>query len=106
MINFILTWIGLYWLIIISMSIDNLCWISSSPEFEEVKKKSMKDYLIYCFRDRIYAVIKDYRDIIPAILTSFCLTFILLVSRLGTFILLLLILGVIMFVRFQKAREW
>lgn len=64
-LNFILTWFGLYWLVITAMFIDNLCWISSSPEFSKVKNYSLKDYLKYCFKDRIWAVIKDYRDILP-----------------------------------------
>jgi hypothetical protein len=104
---FILTWIGLYCLVIIAMFTDNLCWISSSPEFNEVKKKSFKDYLIYCFRDRIFAVIKDTRDIIPAVLTSFCLTFALRINLfIGIILLISIVISTIIIVRFMSARDW
>jgi hypothetical protein len=107
MIEFILTWIGLYCLVVTAMFCDNLVWISSSPEFPEVKKKNLKDYLIYCFKDRIWAVIKDYRDIIPGILTSFALTIAIKVNLIfGIIILIAIVFKIIFIVRLQKAREW
>lgn len=105
-LNFLLTWFGLYWLVITAMFIDNLCWISSSPEFSKVKNYSLKDYLKYCFKDRIWAVIKDYRDIFPAIVTSLALTVCLLYNLyLGIAILGIVLIKVIFIIRKLNPRE-
>jgi len=107
MIEFIITWIGLYCLVVWTMFNDNICWISSSPEFPEVKKKRFKDYLIYCLRDRIFAVIKDYRDIIPAIFSSLALTVAIRINVLYGIGLLFLSTAITMLiVKLQKARDW
>jgi len=106
-LNFLLTWFGLYWLVITAMFIDNLCWISSSPEFDKVKKYSIKDYLKYCFKDRIWAVIKDYRDILPAIITSLALTICLLINvYFGIILLVISIFKVIFITRKLNGRDW
>ncbi len=106
-LEFLLTWFGLYWLVITAMFIDNLCWISSSPEFSKVKNYSLKDYLKYCFKDRIWAVIKDYRDILPAIFTSLALTVCLKFNvYLGVGLLLIILFKVIFLVRKLTPRDW
>lgn len=107
MLDFLIFWFGMYCLIITAMFIDNLFWMSSSPEWNKVKKYSQKDYLIYCFRDRIWAVIKDKRDIIPAILTSLVLTITLKVnSSLGVILLAWVVFGVIKYMQIQSPRKW
>ena len=66
------------------MCLDNICWISSSAEWEteaivsrkklswkgHVKKYSIKEKLDYVYNYRIISVLTDIRDIIPAVLTS------------------------------------
>lgn len=79
---FIIEWLIFYVAIIFAMSIDNIFWIPTSPEYKQIKKGnypvkvegknyySLKDYVL---RYRIWSVIKHWRDIIPAIITSFIL---------------------------------
>ena len=59
------------------MSVDNLFWISASPEYPLFKKWSLSEKLSYIFNYRIKTVLTHWRDIIPAIITSFILTIIL-----------------------------
>ena len=60
-----------------AMSVDNMFWISASPEYKDFLKKSLRDKLVYIFNFRIKTVLTHWRDIIPAIITSFILTIIL-----------------------------
>lgn len=66
-----------------AMITDNLFWVSASPEYaaykankfpltvEGNKYSSKVDYIL---RYRVWSVIKNWRDIVPAILTSGLLT--------------------------------
>jgi len=56
------------------MCVDNIFWISASPEYKDFKKWSLKDKLKYIITYRIKTVLTHWRDIIPAIITSFILT--------------------------------
>jgi hypothetical protein len=73
------------------MCLDNIFWIPSSPEYPNFKKmkwirkttgnpfvfveeKYYVSKLDYIFRYRIWSVIKDWRDIIPGVISSFVLT--------------------------------
>lgn len=73
------------------MCLDNLCWISASPEYESFKKlplffwnknsltiykNTYKSKISYIIKYRIWTVIKHPRDIIPAIISSMILTII------------------------------
>lgn len=83
--NFFLQWAVFYLGIIFAMSIDNLFWIPTSPEYSSIKNKrwpikvegksygSLSGYII---RYRIWSVLTHWRDITPAIITSFILTII------------------------------
>lgn len=90
---FIFQWFILYWAIIFCMSLDNIFWISTSPEYERYRKlpwfiPDAKDrWLIhegeeyytklgYIFGYRVWSVIKSWRDIIPAIISSLILSII------------------------------
>lgn len=74
-----------------AMCTDNIFWISSSPEYEKFKSlglfksngtellvegKSYVSKIDYIFRYRVYSVLKDYRDIMPALITSGIMTLI------------------------------
>lgn len=78
-----------YCLVMFAMCVDNLFWISSSPEYKAFKlmnwfkhngigiKMNDKFYLnklSYILNYRIKSVLTDKRDIIPAILTSGIMT--------------------------------
>ena len=71
--EFIFKWITFYLGIMFAMSVDNIFWISDSPEYKIFQKKSLKDKAIYVLRDRVWAVLKHPRDIAPGIITSFIL---------------------------------
>ena len=89
MFNFFIEW-GIYFIMILwCMCIDNCFWVSASPEYKEFKKlplfkkgtywlnmegKTYKNKVSYIFGYRIFTVITHWRDIIPAIITSFLLT--------------------------------
>jgi hypothetical protein len=75
----------------IAMSLDNVFWIPTSPEYKDYKKlpfaKKGNEYVIaegksyttkldYIFRYRILSVLKHPRDIIPGIFSSLFLSFI------------------------------
>ena len=71
-----------YAAIMLAMSLDNICWIPTSPEYEKFKNnqfpiivegKSYNSKLDYIFRYRILSVLKHPRDIIPAIISSLTL---------------------------------
>lgn len=75
--NFIILWLINYGLIMFAMSVDNIFWISSSPEYRLFKNWTLSEKLHYIFLYRIKTVLTDHRDIIPGIITSFILTIIL-----------------------------
>jgi len=77
MILLIINWMICYIAVLIAMSTDNFWWISSSPEFSKVKKYDWKKYFGYLWKDRFIPVMTDYRDLIPAVYTSFGLALIL-----------------------------
>lgn len=74
---FFLVWIILYFAILICMTHDNFNWMSSSPEWVNVKRYRTKQYLNYIWNKRIIPVWTDRRDIQPAVISSLSLTFIL-----------------------------
>lgn len=79
---FLLYWLVFYFLVLLVMSLDNINWIRSSEEWkypfgihkEAISETRFKEYLKYVFLFRIKTVFTDVRDIIPAIISSFCLT--------------------------------
>ena len=101
MINFYLQWAIDYCLVMFAMCTDNLFWISTSPEYESFKLvpwfgkqtelisgseftqavliegKVYENKFSYILRYRILSVLKSWRDIVPAIITSFLMTWIL-----------------------------
>lgn len=89
--NFFFKWIFCYIAVMIAMSLDNVTWIPTSPEYEDYKKlpwsKKNESYVIaegkayttkldYIFRYRILSVLKHPRDIIPGIFSSLFLALI------------------------------
>lgn len=67
-----------YWIIyfagvMFAMCVDNIFWISASPEYPKVKKYSVQELLNYIWNDRVKVVLTNWRDIVPAIITSFIL---------------------------------
>lgn len=75
--DFILKWVTFYLAVMFAMSTDNIFWISASPEYKDYKKKSFKEKLKYIFNYRIKTVLTNWRDIAPAIMTSFLMAVIL-----------------------------
>ena len=75
--DFIVQWVVFYCAIVFAMCIDNIFWISASPEYRQFKFWKFKTKFKYVIADRIWAVIKHPRDIVPAIMTSFILAVIL-----------------------------
>lgn len=63
-----------YVLIMFAMCVDNIFWISSSPEFPKYQKYSFKEKANYIFNYRIKTVLTDWRDICPALITASILT--------------------------------
>jgi len=122
MIDFILMWIGMYAVIITAMYHDNINWISSSPEFKNVRKlgffksngesvtlrsRKYKTYLDYVFRIRILGVLKDWRDITPGILSSFAITLgFFTIWWLGGIILIGFVFLAIIKSKYEKPRSW
>lgn len=79
----VLNWIINYGLVMFAMCLDNIFWISSSPEYDKIKNgnypikmegKEYKNLFDYVFRYRILSVLTDWRDIIPAIISSLLLS--------------------------------
>ena len=98
-------YIAYVFLILSCMSIDNLCWMTSSPEWKE-KSKTIWTYLRFCGW-RIWSVFTDYRDIIPAMLTSACLMILnsnILYGIASLIIVFLVIIKYFWF--FGKERNW
>ena len=99
-LEFIITWIITYCLIIFCLSIDNIFWIATSPEYPiykrlpffpvdgndpislldsvKVEGKVYKSKIDYILRYRVWSVITHWRDIIPALFTSFISTIIVI----------------------------
>jgi hypothetical protein len=73
MMMFIFEWILFYIFIILTMCIDNIFWISASPEYSQYKKYSFYNKIKYIVNFRIKSVLTNWRDIIPAVITSFIL---------------------------------
>jgi len=73
---FIINWLIMYCAIMFAMCIDNIFWISASPEYIDFKKWSLKKKISYIFTYRVKTVLTHWRDIIPAIITSFIITLI------------------------------
>jgi len=85
MISFYLQWLIDYCLVMFAMSLDNIFWIPTSPEYEQYKNnkpitvegKTYYTKLDYIIKYRIGSVLKSWRDIVPAIITSFLMTLLL-----------------------------
>ena len=86
MIEFITQWIGIYALIMFCMSLDNIFWIPTSPEYSKFKNNEFpikvegKEYLSkadYIIRYRIWSVLTSWRDIVPGLISSLILVVIL-----------------------------
>lgn len=89
------------------MSTDNFWWVSSSPEFNKVKKYSFINYLKYLYNDRFIPVMTDYRDLIPATYTSFGLAIILSgYSFSGILFLIFSILITAIITKLLNSRSW
>ena len=67
----------MYCMIMFAMCVDNIFWISASPEYKDFKKWSLKKKASYIITYRIKTVLTHWRDIIPAIITSFIIVLIL-----------------------------
>lgn len=104
-IELIIAWIICYILIAFAMCVDNICWISDSPEYLgfnklgwtsgwydgtdrwsdngniSVEGKNYYSKLDYIFNYRIKTVLTHPRDIIPAIITSLLMAIIWLISK-------------------------
>jgi len=76
MIEFIAKYIGSTALILITLSIDNIFWISSSPEYSKFKKMSLQEKLRYIFSYRIKTVFTDKRDVAAALIGGLILALI------------------------------
>jgi len=72
--NFLFAWALDYALVMFAMCVDNLCWMPSSPEWNDEKAKGWRSLFIYALMYRIKTVLTDWRDIVPAIVTSFVMT--------------------------------
>jgi hypothetical protein len=82
MINFF-SWIGASIIILITLSFDNIFWVSASPEFENYKKLGLfksnrnkiivekREYLTkadYIFHYRIKSVFTNWRDLSASVI--------------------------------------
>ena len=105
--NIFASWIICYISILIAMSTDNFWWVSSSPEFNKVKKYSWRKYFTYLWHDRFVPVMTDYRDLIPAVYTSLGIAIILNDSViLGLIILFSSIIITAIVTKFLNSRSW
>ena len=75
--EFLVKWPVFYLGVMFAMCVDNIFWISDSPEYEAFKQYTFKEKVKYVLKDRVLAVLKNWRDITPAIMTSFLLAVIL-----------------------------
>lgn len=82
---FILEYIICYCLVMFAMCIDNICWISSSGEYNLFRKlgliksngnkvtmdnKVYTSKFDYVLNYRVKSVLTDFRDIVPALVTA------------------------------------
>ena len=89
--SFIISWLINYVFIMFAMSVDNIFWIPTSPEYDAFKNmgwiKRNPTFIIlssgsyftkldYIIRYRIWSVLTHPRDIIPGLITSLLLTII------------------------------
>ena len=51
-----------------AMTIDNIFWISASPEYPQYKKYSLMEKIKYVVFKRIIPVWTNWRDITPAVI--------------------------------------
>jgi hypothetical protein len=100
MINFFLSWFLLHVLVILTMIHDNFWWVKTSPEYEQVKKKSFKNYIKYMIGYRAWAVIKDPKDEFPAIVSSLSLSLIIYGNFWGLVVLFLGVGGAMVVARY------
>ena len=106
-INFIIAWVGIYVLIYLVMALDNINWITSSPEYPIIKKYSWGLFLQWIITYRMKTVLIDRRDIYPAIVGSLAITFFLFkMFFLGVFLLFLGYLVSILIARYGDLRSW
>lgn len=70
LLEFLLSWIIGYVIIYLTMSNDNIWWISDSPEWKDVKKMGAIEYLSYVIKYRLFTVLTASRDVYPAIVSS------------------------------------
>lgn len=75
--EFIVEWLIFYAAVMFAMSIDNIFWIPTSPEYPKYLKWSLGKKIRYVIKDRVIAVLKHPRDIVPAVITSFILAVLL-----------------------------
>ncbi len=75
--GFLRLWFTFYVCIILAMCVDNIFWIPSSPEFKEFLDWTLLEKLRYIIGYRVFLVIIHPLDIIPAIITSRALIWIL-----------------------------
>lgn len=86
----IVQWLLFYVSIAFAMCVDNTFWITDSPEWNSIKKNfwliklgnfeypiaKNKEGWSYVTKDRVWVVIKSWRDIVPAVISSSILTLI------------------------------
>ena len=75
--DFILRWFTFYLAVMFAMCIDNIFWISASPEYRQFKFWKFKTKFKYVIVNRVWSVLKHPRDVLPAVITSFLLAVIL-----------------------------
>ena len=82
---FILEWFIFYLAIVFSLCLDNIFWIPTSSEYEQFKSNKFplkientlyNSKIDYVFRYRILSLIKSWRDITPALISSLILSLI------------------------------
>ena len=76
-LEFVLKWKIYYVFVMMAMSIDNIFWIPTSPEFKDFKKWKIAKKLRYVIGFRIFSVITHPLDIIPALMTSYMMALLL-----------------------------
>jgi hypothetical protein len=57
-------------LFLFMMILDNILWISGSPEYKYYKEATKKEKLEYIIKQRIIPVLTAWRDIVPAVITG------------------------------------
>ena len=75
--DFIVQWIVFYLGIMFAMSVDNIFWISASPEYGTYKMMSLHGKMNYIFKYRVKTVLTNWRDLVTGAITSLLLAVIL-----------------------------